>query len=408
MHVRSKDSLAGILAAPALPNVQISREIDAASATFFTIWIGVVGVIAYMFLPLVVGGLADEYGYSSEQLGFIGAAEAGGMGLANALAIFWMRRANWRSIILLSAFGMILANLGSAYVTDFNFMFVLRLLDGLAGGTLIAISVACQSDNKNADKVFGYFIALEMLASAVGFLILPSVVAGYGIKAIFLALAMLSVTGLACAFVHPRRGLNRNDQMNVEKRVGASLLISIIALTGALLFFMSQGGLWTFIERIAAASQLDPQWVGVALSVSSLCGIAGALGAGKAVALLGRSKVFIFVLVGEMICIALLLGTVGPIQYFAAVSLFIFFWSMGLPLLLTQFNNIDGSGHLVVLLYAMGKLGYTLGPAVMGLLVVGADFTSVLMFGAAVCALGLAVSIGLELYAGRTPGDNAV
>jgi len=124
--------------------------------------------------------------------------------------------------------------------------------------------------------------------------------------------------------------------------------------------------------------------------------------------MVGQLGVFIIVLVGEIICIALLLGTVGPTQYFIAVSMFIFFWSMGLPLLLTQFNNIDGSGHLVVLLYAMGKLGYTLGPAVMGLLVVGADFTGVLMFGAAVCALGLAVSIGLTLYAGRPQGENVV
>ncbi len=400
--------MAGFLTAPALPNAQISREIDSGSATFVTIWIGVVGVIAYMFLPLVVGGLADEYGYSSAQLGFIGAAEAGGMGLANALAIFWMRRANWRGVILLSSLGMILANLASAYIVDFPTMLALRLVDGLAGGTLIAISVACQSDNRNADKVFGYFIALEMLASAVGFLILPSVVAAYGVRGIFLALAVLSVTGLGCAFVHPRRGLNRNDQTGEGKKVGASLLISIIALTGALLFFMSQGGLWTFIERIAVASKLNPQWVGFALSVSSLCGIAGALGAGKAVAMVGQLGVFIIVLVGEIICIALLLGTVGPTQYFIAVSMFIFFWSMGLPLLLTQFNNIDGSGHLVVLLYAMGKLGYTLGPAVMGLLVVGADFTGVLMFGAAVCALGLAVSIGLTLYAGRPQGENVV
>ena len=400
--MRSKGSLAGFLAAPALPNAQISREIDSGSATFVTIWIGVVGVIAYMFLPLVVGGLADEYGYSSEQLGFIGAAEAGGMGLANALAIFWMRRANWRGVIVLSALGMIAANLGSIYVANFEAMFAMRVLDGLAGGSLIAISVACQSDNENADKIFGYFIALEMLTSAVGFLILPSVAVAYGVKAIFLVLAILSVTGLACAVVHPRRGLDRKDRMGEEKSVGASLLISIIALAGAGLFFMSQGGLWTFIERIAAASKLDPQTVGLALSASSLCGIVGALGAAKAVDLAGRLRVFLFVLVGEMICFAMLLGVVGPIQYFVAVCMFIFFWSMGLPLLLTQFNNIDGSGHLVVLLYAMGKLGYTLGPAVMGLLVNGGDFTSVLIFGAAICAPGLVISIGLELCVGRS------
>ena len=394
-------SIGGLLTkgflAPALANDQIADEIDSRLGTFAALWIGVVGVIAYMFLPLVVGGLADEYGFSNEQLGFIGAAEAGGMGLANALAVFWMRRANWRAVIVLSALGMIAANLVSIAISDFEAMFLARLLDGLAGGTLIAISVACQSDNKNADRVFGYFIALEMLTSALGFLILPGVVEGFGVNGVFVALTALSVSGLACALFHPRRGLDRKQSISGRKEGGASLSISIIALVGALLFFMSQGGLWTFIERIAVASKLDSQWIGYALSFSSLCGIVGALGAKRVVDLVGQLNAFLFVLVGEMVAIFLLFGEVGPTQYFVAVSLFIFFWSMGLPLLLTQFNDIDGAGHLVVLLYAMGKLGYTLGPAAMGLMVIGGDFTDVLIFGAVICAAGLGISIGLAI-----------
>lgn len=272
-----------------------------------------VGVIAYMFLPLIVGGLADLYGYSNEQLGFIGAAEAGGMGIANGLAVFWMRRSNWRIIIMVSALGMITANLLSMFIANFELMFLVRLLDGLAGGTLI----------------------------------------------------------------------------------------------GGLLFFMSQGGLWTFIERIAAASDLDPQWIGTVLSFSSLCGIAGALGAKRTADIAGQLNVFLFVLAGEMVCVFLLSVEVGPAQYLIAVGLFIFFWSMGLPLLLPQFNDIDGSGHLVVLLYAMSKLGYTLGPAVVGMNGRGRQLFYVLIFGAAICVAGLGISIALALFARRSERPSA-
>ena len=371
------------------------NDVSRPSATFAALWVAVVGVVAYMFLPLIVGGLAEERGFSSSQLGFIGAAEAGGMGLANALAALWIRRWNWRVAILGASTVMVGANMASIGVTTFAPLFTARVIDGLAGGTLIAIGVACQSDNRNASRVFGYFIALEMFVSSVGFLILPSIRDHFGVDGLFASLALLASSALLAMVFHPSRGAERTARVSAKPRSNSPVAVWSVALLGALLFFMSQGGLWAFIERIGVASGISTYEIGRALAVSSMFGIAGALGATWLAKRYGPSTAFAGVLVGEMICIAMLYGDIHVWRYFAAVCLFIFFWSLGLPLMLTQFNGLDGAGRLVILLYAMGKLGYTLGPAVMGLLTDGTNFTTVLASSAALCAAGVGIFIAL-------------
>ena len=377
------------------PDELDSQRIDGLAPTFAAIWVAAVGVIAYMFLPLLLGGLADDLGFTNKQLGFIGAAEAGGMGIANAVAIYWIRRSNWRLIIYASVALMVAANMASITISTFPLMFVARLVDGFAGGSLIALGVACQSDNSNADRVFGYFVASEMLFSSLGFLVLPSVSVRYGVDGIFVALAVISASVAAVAFVHPTHGKSTRTEQNRAKTSRSTSTIWFIALAGALLFFMSQGGLWAFVERIAIASSLTSVQIGQALAVSSLFGIAGALGANWVSKKLGQFRAFVLVLAGEILCISILYGELSIGRYFAATGLFILFWSMGLPLMLSQFNRLDESGRLVVLLYAMGKLGYTLGPAVMGLLIFGTNFTYVLLLTVVLCAAGLGVSIWL-------------
>jgi predicted MFS family arabinose efflux permease len=367
-------------------------------ATLAAIWVAVVGVISYMFLPLIVGGLADDHGFSSRQLGFIGAAEAGGMGIANGVAAVWIRRWNWRVVIPVASLVMIGANLASIGVATFGYVVLVRLIDGLAGGVLIAIGVACQSDHPNANRIFGYFIALEMVVSSIGFLVLPMVRDNYGLDGIFVALMGIAATGMIAGRVHPPRGLDRTGKHSANGAGDAGLALSVVALVGGLLFFMSQGGLWAFIERIGVASRLPAGDIGRALAISSAFGILGALGAERFARRSGLLAAFLAVLAGELVCMVMLHGAPGTIRYTAAVCLFILFWSLGLPLLLSQFNALDGTGRLVVLLYAMGKLGYTAGPAVAGLLVRGSDFTRVLALSGALCTAGIGIAVGLAAW----------
>lgn len=365
------------------------------AATASAIWIAVVGVIAYMFMPLIVGGLSEELNFSSKDLGLVAGAEAGGMALANAIAAFQLRRRDWRRLILLSCIVLVLANVVSIFIRSPFPMILTRSADGLAGGMLIAIGVACLSDNKMADTVFGYFVATEMIVSSIGFLVLPAVRSAGGVDGLFMMLAGLSASGLIALFAHPSRGRVRGAMHAVEFDAAGSVILTLVVLFGALLFFMSQGGMWTFIERIGAGGGLSGAEIGEALALSSLCGIAGALGAKALSGWAGPVLAFAFVLIGDLLCVGMLYSSVRFPVFIAASCLFIFLWSLGLPLMLVQCNSLDSSGRLVILLYAVGKLGYMVGPVVMGLLVRGADFSWVLAATVVMSSLGMIVSIVL-------------
>lgn len=348
-----------------------------------------------MFMPLLVGGMAEELNFSSEELGLVAGAEAGGMALANAIAALQLRRRDWRRLILLSCVIMILANVASMSVHLLLPMILARSVDGLAGGMLIAVGVACLSDNIKADTVFGYFVATEMIVSSIGFLVLPVVRSVGGLDGLFVALAGLSASGLIALSAHPSRGRDRGAEEATQNEASDHVVLTFVVLLGALLFFMSQGGMWTFIERIGAAGGLSGAEIGEALALSSLCGIAGALGAKALSTWVGPLLAFALVLAGDLVCVGMLYFSVQFPVFVAAACLFIFLWSLGLPLMLVQCNTLDSSGRLVILLYAVGKLGYMVGPALMGLLVRGTDFSGVLAATVVMSAAGMVVSMVL-------------
>ena len=62
---------------------------------------------------------------------------------------------------------------------------------------------------------------------------------------------------------------------------------------------------------------------------------------------------------------------------------------MGMASFLSAFHLVDQSGALVLLLMSVAKVGYSLGPAMMGWLIVDDDYSNVLL------ASGVLVVIGL-------------
>lgn len=358
------------------------------------IWVATTGAVSFLFLPLIIDSMAGGLGFTSRELGFMAAAEMLGMGLMSALSIFWVRRVSWRKAALLGIMTLVIANLLSMLATGPLTLGVLRLLSGCGGGSIIAIGVACQSDQSRADRVFSYFIALEMLVMSIGFFLLPYVEKAWGLNGLLFVIAVVSAAALVIISSLPERGVERKPHVTTG-RSGDHRLTFLVAMVAALLFNVSQGGLWPFLGRIGAASGLSVAEVGSVLSVSAFAGIVGALCAGYFVQKIGRIGGFFVVLIGEITFMSLLYGVIGYWQFMIAIFIFQFCWSVGWPLFMGAFNAIDSSGRLVLLFFAIAKLGYTLGPIAVGYLVNGNNYTMVLLFSSVVCTLGVGLVIRL-------------
>ena len=366
---------------------ELIAQINKISTVAAAMWMTVVGTLGILFLPLMVGGIISELGFTEKLAGYIAAAEMAGVAVVSGLGVFWVRRINWVTIAILSTVLFIAGNWISIGVTEYWPMFASRFLVGAASGALLAIGLACQSDSKNADRIFGYWVACQMAVSSAGYILLPGVRATWGLDGFLFALIILGLTAFVSIVFLPARGLNR---ASAQEKQTNKILTSALALGGALFFFMAQGGLWAFLERLGLAAALSTTEIGFALAISSYLGIVGGLAKNWLADTIGTLSPFIFVIVGELIMLMLFAIGSGSVMFAIAVCMLQFFWAMGMASFLAGLNLIDSSGGLVLLLMSVAKAGYSLGPAMMGWLIIGDDYTGVLF------ACGVLVTVGVS------------
>ena len=366
---------------------ELIAQINKISTVAAAMWMTVVGTLGILFLPLMVGGIISELGFTEKLAGYIAAAEMAGVAVVSGLGVFWVRRINWVTIAILSTVLFIAGNWISIGVTEYWPMFASRFLVGAASGALLAIGLACQSDSKNADRIFGYWVACQMAVSSAGYILLPSVRETWGLDGFLFALIILGLTAFVSIVFLPARGLNR---ASAQEKQTNKILTSALALGGALFFFMAQGGLWAFLERLGLAAALSTTEIGFALAISSYLGIVGGLAKNWLADTIGTLSPFIFVIVGELIMLMLFAIGSGSVMFAIAVCMLQFFWAMGMASFLAGLNLIDSSGGLVLLLMSVAKAGYSLGPAMMGWLIIGDDYTGVLF------ACGVLVTVGVS------------
>lgn len=371
---------------------EIVDAINRISTISSAMWMTVIGTLGILFLPIMVSGIIEELDFTKKQAGYIAAVEMAGVAIASGLGVFWVRRVNWVTFSLIATIFFVAGNWVSTGVTDFSSMFVSRFIVGGASGALLAIGLACQSDSENANRIFGYWVACQMTVSSVGYLVLPYVRSAWGIDGFFLALVLMGLTIFVTAHFIPRRGLNRTKSTEARQK---SLADNSLVLLGALLFFMAQGGIWAFLERLGLAANLSITEIGYALAISSWFGILGGLAKNWAADAIGTLSPFVLVIVGELLMLGLFAMNPSNVLFAVAVCTLQLCWAMGMAALLGGFNIIDKSGGLVLLLMSIAKVGYSLGPALMGWLIIGEDYTFVLLACAILVVVGMLIAIVL-------------
>lgn len=365
------------------------EKIDKTMTVAAAMWLTIVGTLGILFLPLLVSGLIDELSFDKKRAGFIAATEMAGVAIASGLGVIWVRRFNWRTTAVASTVIFIAGNLVSVDINSYWPMLVSRFVVGIASGALLAIGLACQSDSKNAVRIFGYWVACQMTVSSAGYLLLPIVRENWGLDGFLFALVLLGLTAFLAVAQIPAHGLKR--AVTSEMRQGL-LRSGPLALFGALLFFMAQGGLWAFLERLGLGINLTTTQIGFALALSSWLGIAGGLAKNWLADALGSLSPFTFVIVGQLVMLVLFETGTDILLFGTAVCMLQFFWAMGMAALLGGFNVIDKTGGLVLLLMSIAKVGYSLGPALMGWLIIGEDYSRALVAGGVLVIVGMSIS----------------
>ncbi len=379
-------------------------DIDSKATIAALVLLSAISPAILLIAPAVVGALVTGSGLTPQAAGLVISAELGAMALVTFSTLWWMRFWNWRTAVRSCLVVMIVGNLASSQSVDSGTMLAFwRFVSGLGSGSVIILCMVTIGQTRQRERNYGWWVVGQLVLGAVGLKVLPGILPQYGLESVYLFLAAASAAMLPLVRLLPEAGTDAPARGNRR----AYWLVSVAGLAAVVLFYISLGGVWAYVERIADQAGMAPQSIGDALTIATLFGIAGSL---AATWMGGRWGCLAPLVLGYAMLggsIVLLQSPLSEGTYLFATSVFKFAWTFALPFLLASIAAHDTSGRLVVLANFMIGAGLSIGPAAAGATLAAApDYSGVLTLG----IVGSLVSLGfaLTLVLGMRRGAAAV
>ncbi len=372
------------------------RTVNQSASVAAAVCMSFIAVASFLVLPIFVGAVAGEMGLTEQQVGFLASGIMSGSALSSILAIFWIRRVDWRKAGYLS-FGLLFgAHLASLFVDEFIPFMCCQFLAGLGGGAAYSLVLTALSDNRHPDRCFGYSIAAQVSFQVVGMLALPRLIEGQGLNGLLGVLVALDICALVLLRYLPRGGLQTSRE---PIRLALFHPRVLAALAGCFFFFFNVGAVWTYVERMGLAAQFDANLIGNSLAVGVAFGIPGALLASWCGERFGRVGPLTLGAAGTVLALVLLADGMSSSDYVIALALYNFVWNFSLAFQYAAVNAADESGRSVAAAPAFHAAGGAVGPGVAALFLTGSSFQAVNILAAA------AVSLSLLLFVAALAGS---
>jgi len=321
--------------------------------------------IVMLAAPVITPQFAGQFGFSPAQIGDLFSVELAAMSLATIPAWWWQSRLNWRTVARVAVLISIAANIASVWAESFISLFWLRFISALGGGTLMVLCLSSAVTSSNRDRTYGLWVSGQLVLAAVALWVLPGWFAQFGLKALYLALAVLLVLSFPLTGAFPDRApsvkpvLETNAQNRTWMRIG-------LALLAVLLFYIGLMSVWAFVGMIAGASSIPEEETGQILAIATVMGIAGSLSA-TFIGNRGARTLWLLLGYGLMaLSVALLLGIPGVLRFTIAAIIFKYVWTFVLPYIVTCIADMDRNGQLVNSMNLVIGGGLAIGPALAG------------------------------------------
>jgi len=356
------------------------RDVNHISSRIAAITINVICITYYNIMPLVLGGAAQSRGLLEDQLGFAAAAFMGGLAVINFMGFAWLRRFDWRLLVLCG--NAIAAIAFTAPLVSFSagtWIFC-NFLAGAATGVSYGVSIACLGDTREPERNFALAYAAQTFLSAGLIFMLPRIrigsdllVVGQGIT------ATLMVVGISLILILPKQGMKSGaiePHAHSRKRALPQAVL-IMALLVLMLNVMAEGAIWAFLERIAVSDGFTTSFAATVMALSFFASGIGSIAAAMMGRRFGSTGPFVIAVILSISSVWVLWVGGTEAIFFAGVMLFALAWNLGSPYRMALATRADTSGRYSTFVPAMQTLGAALGPAIAGLLIVGGSFTPV-------------------------------
>jgi len=330
-----------------------------------------------LLAPAIVGQLITDLKFTAPQAGTVISAELAGICLASFPAYFLLKRFDWRYICAVALFLVGIGNVASVFVDSYNNLMAVRFCTALAAGHVMVISMRAASGTKNTERSYAVWLIGQLILGAVGLALLPPFFEKYGVDIFFIGFAIFAWSLIVLARFMPSK-LSRSHEKPLTKSFPRS---GLIGLVGILFYYISIGGVWTFVEEIGVGYGFARDQLGFLLSIATIVGIIGVISAPIVAKYLPRLTA---TLIGGTMLVASIISLVffDTFEiYGVSASIFKFAWTFTLPFVLSALAALDKTGTLILSTNLLIGLGLAVGPMIMSVLITqNLSFTSTFGF----------------------------
>lgn len=338
---------------------------------------GVMGNTGIYLIPLLVGAMVSDRGFTDQQAGLVASADLAGYAVMTFITAMFLIDRDWKRLALAGISIMFVANLASTVVTAAVPFAAVRFLSGVGAGILAAIATVSLGRTDKPDQNYGLLFAACLLFGTAGLWGLPLLLDRTGLNGAYVFIAVLAVlTGVVSRNLHQAPAASVAETTLPAGK--GSLIAAVLILLAITLFWANQNALYAYMERIGNAAGLSAQFIGFTLGLANLTGFVGASLVAWLGTRFGRLLPLLVLTAVQLVCIWTLSGGVTSTTYLVAIGVISLSWNIVNPIQIGILAGVDQRGRWLALSSTVIGVGLALGPA-LGAAALGKDgYTSVL------------------------------
>lgn len=356
------------------------RDINRVSSIVAIVFICTLPALVIVLLPMLVGGLVVSLGFTEQQGGYVVTADMAGYTLGTIASFFFIHRANWRMLTLGCLILMVLVNLMSGWVSGMEPLILLRLLSGIGGGIVTAVTFAAMGQFRDPDSAYGLWLVFQAALGGAGSVTLPYIIERWDIGGGFIIFAVLLIVGSLLYRYVPVQALR---SAHADGRIDRHLVKPTgLGIFGILVIYIGLMAVYTYLERIGVSSGLSQADVGLCFLGMTVAGLVGGTAAAKFSVAFGRVWPVLIGVIGVLCSFVVLMsGNLGFYLFMFACALYFGMWSFLLPYLVGALAAVDPSGRALALGNAAIGGGLAVGPFIATFLLSNEGYNRLVLFG---------------------------
>lgn len=334
------------------------------------ILISAIAPTTLLLAPAIASQLALQWQLSPTQISKIFFIELSAAGLATLPAYYWQPRFSWHKVGYITIAIYFFTNILSAFMPSYESLLVIRCIAAFAAGTLLVLCMSSAAASPKKDRIYGLWLAGQLILAAIALWILPYFFKLFGLKALYVSVAILMLACLPLIrhlpnyFILPKETVTESADKEKSPYKDNALRKIVLASISLFLFYLSIGMVWPFMSFIGHDADIGNDTVNRVFSIASLAGIAGAV-----IASLVNNRVlrYILIIVGfstMLISVFLLFGKPYILLFTISALIFKFNWTFIVPFLLAVIAENDSTGHMMNSANLLLCAGLAVGPII--------------------------------------------